>query len=194
MPAPEGMSLSYFHFALETFYLLWEPSKLYDTTKSWKPVLGRGQYFLEIFDIPFSPKEPTRLVLKATGIDKDHVQRTLPTQAVHAVRVYFGENIDYDREKSLSKRTSFAGSPAMISQWGMPSKQIHWETHSYQLSLELTLKGGNAVWHGGGAEKVVKPPYIDSISIAAGIIQRRLRCMIVSTEDGRTICEYFPSI
>lgn len=170
-------------FVSESLRLSREPSKLYDITSSWKRILGAGQNFLEISEIPFNPSAPARLLLKVNDIIKvDDTLKALPTQEVDTIRVYFAENISPHVENSPIVTPSFAGSPAMISQWGLSSKKMRWETRSYRLSLGRTLKG--AVTGDG------EHPYIDSISIAAGAIRRTLRCMIVSTEDGRIICEY----
>lgn len=204
MAAPEGMSSAY--FVIQMFHLLWEPSKLFDTTRSWKPLLEGKQHFVEIFDVPFSSRESTRIIVKATDIDKYHGLKQLPTQEMHTVRVYFGESIYHggdhidkngkiissgdDWERSIIDGTSFAGSPAMISQWGLSSKQIQWETHSYKLPLRWTLKGGDVYLERATREIFVEPSYIDSTLVAVGIIRRRLRCMIDSTEDGRIICEH----
>lgn len=208
MAAPEGMLSAY--FVIQMFHLLWEPSKLFDTTGSWKPLLERGQHLVEIFDVPFSSRESTRIIVQATDIDKQHGLKQFPTQEMHTIRVYFGENMYHggehidengktirsgdDWERSIIDRTSFAGSPAMISQWGLSSKQIQWETHSYKLPLRWALKGGDVLLERATREIFVEPSYIDSTLVVVGIIRRRLRCMIVSTEDGRIICEYIPPI
>lgn len=162
-----------------------ERSKLYDTTNSWKPLLSLEESFLEILDIPLYPGKPTRHIRKS--IDKHNTLEDLPTQEIHTIRVCFMENICDYRKRSPIETTSFAGSPAMISQWGLSPKKIHWETHSYKLSLAPTSKEET---RSGSSEH----PYIDSISIAAGTIRRRLRCTIDSTEDERITCEYIPPI
>lgn len=180
-------------FVIESLSLSSEPSKLYDTTHSWKPLLSPRQSYLQILDIPFSHGEPSESYLKLTNTSNDvtsvneHILRYLPRQKMHTIRVYFAENCSDHIEGSLSKTASFAGSPAMMSQWGLSSKRIRWVTHSYRLSLAQTLKGGATI-------RNAKHHYIDSTSIAAGTIRRTLRCMIVSTEDGRIICEYIPPI
>ena len=163
--------------------LSYGPSALYDTSTSWKPLLGAGQNFLEVLDIPFSPGEPARLLRKVTDIDNvNDAFRDLPTQVMGTIRVYFVENPGAHRDTLPIATPSFAGSPAMISQWGLLSKRKSWETCSYRLSLTPTLREART--------ENVDHSYIDSTSIAAGTIRRTLRCMIVSTEDGRIICEY----
>ncbi|KAL8788428.1 MAG: hypothetical protein Q9195_007307 [Heterodermia aff. obscurata] len=122
------------------YFLSRESSKLYDTTGSWKPLLRKGQNFLEVSDIPFSPEEPATLLLKTTDVfDVNDALRNLPAQSIHTIRVAFIE-IGFDKEISPLKTRSFPGSPTMISQWGPPSKERHWQTCSYSLSLEPTLK------------------------------------------------------
>lgn len=164
-----------------------ETFKLYDTTNSWKPLLSPGQNFIEVRDIPFAFGEPTKIRLKNTDINDDNASIILPTQEKNTIRIYFTENISCHMEKSLIETPSFAGSPAMISQWSLSSKQVRWETHSYRLSLLPTLKGETMI---GNAEH----PYIDYMSISAGTIRRTLRCMISAKPDGRIICEYIPPI
>lgn len=162
-----------------------ETFKLYDTTNSWEPLLSPEQNFIEVLDIPFSFKEDTKIHLKKTDINDDKASIILPTQEKDTIRVYFTENISCHMERSHIETPSFAGSPAMMSQWSLSSKQVQWETHSYKLSLLPTLKGETMI---GNAEH----PYIDSISIAAGTIRRTLRCIISTKPDGRIICEYIP--
>lgn len=165
-----------------------EPSKLYDSSNSWKPLLGPRHSFLEIFDIPISPGGPARLLLKVTDdINGGNASIDLPPQEIHTIRVYFMENISVHRDRSLIETTSFAGSPAMMSQWGSSPPKIHWETHSYKLSLAPTLKTETRVEN-------TDSPYIDSISVVAGTIRRTLRCMVVSTDNGRIICKCITTI
>ena len=179
--------LGLFDFISESVSLSHEPSKLYDSTNSWKPLLKAEQNFLEIIDIPFSPRKPARLLLKANNIDNmDDALKTLPTHEMHCIRVYFVENLGVHGKTSPIATPSYAGSPAMISQWCLSSRKIRWETSSYRLSLSPTLKGAKT----GNGEH----PYIDSVSISAGTIRRTLRCMIVSIEDGRLVCEYTPLV
>ena len=170
-----------------------EPSKLYDTTNSWKPLLRREENFLEILDIPFSPEKSARLCKKVTNIGNVvDALRDLPIQDINTIRVFFVENLDLgaqfmenlgaDDKRLLIPTPSFAGCPAMISQWGFSSKTVRWETCSYRLSLEPTLRRGPI--------RSVDHSYIDSTSIAVGTIRRTLRCMIVPIDDGRIICKY----
>jgi hypothetical protein len=170
-------------FISESLLLSYEASKLYDTTGSWKPLLRPGQNFLEIFDIPFLPGESARLLLKNINIHNiDDILKNLPIQEMYTVRIYFTENLSIPTERSPIATPSFVGSPEVISQWGLFSKKLPWETHSYKLSLKPMLKGAML----GSSEY----SYIDSISIAAGTIRRTLRCMTTSIEDGRIICKY----
>lgn len=154
-----------------------EPIEPSGTRNSWKPLLNSMERnFLGILDIPFSPREPARHVLITTDVPNvDDTLGSLPAQEMHTIRVYFAENLSIHGERIDISTPSFAGSPAMISQWGLSSKKRRWETHSYRLPLAQTLSGERR--------------YTDSISIAAGTIRRTLSCMIVSKEDGRISCE-----
>lgn len=96
-------------FALESLSLSDEPSKLYDTTNSWKPLLKPSQSFLRILDIPLSPGEPTRLIRQDTNIDRQNELRNLPTQEMHTIRVYFLECSSDDTGRSYLDMTSFPG-------------------------------------------------------------------------------------
>ena len=181
---------------LEPLSIWREPSKLYDTTNSWKPLLRGEQNFLEILDIPFSLGKLARLRKKVTNImNVDDALKDLPIQDIDTIRVYFVENLDLrahfvenlgaDKESLPIATPSFAGSPAMISQWGFSSKRVRWETCSYRLSLEPTLRGAEM--------KTGEHSYIDSTSIAVGTIRRTLRCMVISI-DGRIICKYISPV
>jgi hypothetical protein len=173
-----SLAALFYEFTKESISLSHEPSRLYDTTQSWKPLLKAKRNFLEIFDIPLSPGKPAKILWKATDVDDvEDAIKDLPAQEEHTIRVYFTENINTDKKRPPLAMTAFTGFPAMISQWTSPSKQTCWETHSFMLSLEPT------------SERAHLSPYFDSVSIAAGTIRRTLRCMIDSMEDGRIICK-----
>jgi hypothetical protein len=177
--------LRFFNFAQEAILTARERSKLYDIALSWRPLLDRQQdFFLQIFDVPFSTGKPKRPLLAVINIkDTDHdinqVIGVLPAQEERTLRVYFAENFDFSRS-SLVPVSPLTESASIISQWSSFSERSHWEIDSYKLSPKPRLRG------------YLKDSYIDSVSIAAGTVRRTMKCSFHSMEDGRVICKHIP--
>ncbi|KAF2133670.1 hypothetical protein P153DRAFT_96699 [Dothidotthia symphoricarpi CBS 119687] len=153
-----------------------EPSRLYDTTRTWQPLLSPKDNFIEVFDIPFSPGKSAKLHLKAINVrNLDDVLKAVPVQEEGFVRVCFAENLNVLNSSAVAV-PAFAGCSPMISQWNSSSKPTRWETYSYKLSPPQPMY-----------RVAEKSFYVDSLSMAAGTIRRTLRCMIDSTDNNRMI-------
>jgi hypothetical protein len=170
-------------FTQEAILTAREPSKLYDIALSWRPLLGRQQnFFLQVFDVPFSTGKPARPLLEVVNIehtdhDINHAIGVIPAQEERTLRVYFVENFDIQKLLPVAISPLTESAP-ITSQWGSFSERSHWEIDSYNLSLKPMLRG------------YFKDSYIDSVSIAAGTVRRTMKCMFHSLEDGRVICKH----
>jgi hypothetical protein len=183
---PLGPLLSvtrFLSFAQTAILTARERSKLYDISLSWRPLLDSQQnFFLQVFDVPFSTGKPTRPLRAVINIrDTDHdvsqVIGVLPAQEGCTLRVYFAEN--FDPQELLPITVSpLTESASITSQWSSFSERSHWEIDLCKLSLKPRLRG------------YLKDSYIDSVSIAAETVRRTMKCVFHSMEDGRVICKY----
>jgi hypothetical protein len=173
----------FFGFTREAILTAREPSKLYDIALSWRPLLGRQEnFFLQVFDVPFSTGKPTRPLLSVVNIkhtdhDINHAIGVIPAQEERTLRVYFAENFDFQKLLPVSISPLTKSAP-ITSQWSSFSEPSHWEIDSYNFSLKPMLRG------------YFKDSYIDSVSIAAGTVRRTMKCMFHSMENGRVICKH----
>jgi hypothetical protein len=176
-------------FTREAILTAREPSKLYDTALSWRPLLRRQPFrrqqnsFRHVFDVPLSTGKPVKSLLTVTKIknaddDTNHAIDVIPAQEEHTLRVYFVENFDSEQLSPVTISPLTESGP-ITSQWSSFSDQSHWEIDSYNLSLKPMLRGYS------------KDPYIDSVSIAAGTIRKTMKCVFHSKENGRVICKLF---
>jgi hypothetical protein len=178
----------FFSFTEEAILTAHEPSKLYDTALSWRPLLSRQQnpplgrqqnFFRHVFDVPIPTGKPVNAVanIKHADHDTNHAIGVIPAQEEHTLCVYFVENFDSEGLPPIT-RSLLTESAPITSQWSSFSDQSHWEIDSYNLSLKPMLRGYS------------KDPYIDSVSIAAGTIRKTMKCVFHSEENGRVICKH----
>jgi hypothetical protein len=169
----------------DIFSLPGEPSKLYDTALSWRPLLSKKEnFFLQIFDIPLSTGKPSRTFLKVGDTeDLDHAMRGMPAQAERTIRVFF---VGFSPSRGGPViRFIMSDSASITSQWSSSSQQNHWEIDCYKFSLKTMLRGYDARSYGARS-------YIDSVSIAAGTIRQTMKCEFKTKNNGRIICKHIP--
>jgi hypothetical protein len=188
-----GFAAKFVEFTQEAILTAHEPSKLYDTALSWRPLLSRQQnppfgrqqnFFRHVFDVPLSTRKPFKPSLTVTNIkhadhDTNHAIDVIPAQEEHTLRVYFVENFDSEQLSPVTISPLTESAP-ITSQWNPFSEPSHWETDSYNLSLKPMLRGYS------------NDPYIDYVSIAARTIRKTMKCVFHSLENGRLRCKYFP--
>jgi hypothetical protein len=174
--------LSIIQLTSDAILLLGEPSKLYDTAISWRPLLSeRENSFLQIFDIPLSTGKPSGIFPKVGNTeDTGQAMRGNPAQAERTIRVFLREKL-YSQGVPVA-RPALTDSASKTSQWSLSSEQNHWEIDTYKLSLKTMLRG-----YGAGSYS-----YIDSVSIAAGTVRQTMKCSFHTQKNGRIICKHIP--